>query len=292
MRQLDEKEKRLRQREWVIRRHRDGWSVRRIAYEIQLPRSTVHRWIQWSRQRRELEERKRGPRAPERPVRDDPHMREAVRDLRTRYGWGPRKISRALTASGAPVKEWSVYAIMADEGLNERLERPRKRQKYIRFERDRSNELWQTDFKWVAEEEVWLQAYLDDHSRFVPGAALFEAATTANALWLLEECVDRCGKPEEILTDHGSQFTPSRGGTSTFTRTLEAKGIKHILAAVRKPTTCGKIERWFGTFVREGWRFATLDDFVHYYNVIRPHQSLDYRKPVEVYERDRLEVSH
>ncbi|MEE9237067.1 MAG: hypothetical protein V3U52_04695 [Thermoplasmata archaeon] len=57
MRQPDPKEKRLRYRRWIVRRHQEGWSIRRIAYEIQLPGSTVHRWTQWHLEDRELEER-------------------------------------------------------------------------------------------------------------------------------------------------------------------------------------------------------------------------------------------
>ena len=52
------------------------------------------------------------------------------------------------------------------------------------------------------------------------------------------------------------------------------------------PTTTGKIERWFGTYDREAWRFETLDDFLFYYNQVRPHQSLDYEKPKEVFLGD------
>ncbi len=66
-------------------------------------------------------------------------------------------------------------------------------------------------------------------------------------------------------------------------------GIKHILAAVGKPTTTGEIERWFGTYDRKAWRFETFDDFLFYYSHAKPHQSLDYGKPMEVFFADLIE---
>jgi len=53
-------------------------------------------------------------------------------------------------------------------------------------------------------------------------------------------------------------------------------------------TTDGKTERWFGTCDREAWRFETLDAFLFCYNQVRPHQSLDYEKPMEVFLGDLL----
>ena len=78
------------------------------------------------------------------------------------------------------------------------------------------------------------------------------------------------------------------GGRFQSAARLAGPGIKHILAAVGKPTTTGKIERWFGTYDREVWRFETLDDFLFYYNQVRPHQSLEYEKPMEVFLGDLL----
>jgi len=54
----------------------------------------------------------------------------------------------------------------------------------------------------------------------------------------------------------------------------------------QEATTTGKIERWWGTYDVEGDLFETLDDFLFYYNQVRPHQSLDYEKPLEVFLAD------
>ena len=185
------------------------------------------------------------------------------------------------------IAEGSVYAIMRRLNMNEPLPRPRKKHAYVRFEREHSNSMWQTDWKQI-DAERWLTAYLDDHSRFVPGAVIAETPTTAASIGLLEACVEEWGRPREVLTGHDVQYVPVRGGTGAFGSRLGELGIKHILGAVGKPTTTGKIERWWGTVDREAWRFETLDDFLFYYNRVRPHQSLDYEKPMEVFLADLL----
>jgi len=59
-------------------------------------------------------------------------------------------------------------------------------------------------------------------------------------------------------------------------RNLSKKhGIEHMLGSTGKPTTQGKIERFFQTFQRYYPRFNNIDQFQEYYND-KPHQSLNY----------------
>jgi putative transposase len=166
---------------------------------------------------------------------------------------------------------------------NPRKQRPRR---YIRWQRKHSNSLWQVDWMFYAKYRKWLIAYLDDHSRFVTAAAYFRQATTENALELLDRAISSYGKPREIMSDRGTQFYAARGETSLFTVKLNELNIKNILASVHKPTTNGKIERWFLTFRLEIRRFKFLQEFVESYNKQRPHMSLNYKTPFEVFKRD------
>jgi transposase InsO family protein len=52
-------------------------------------------------------------------------------------------------------------------------------------------------------------------------------------------------------------------------------------ARVKSPTTVGKIERFSGSFEREARRFIDLERFRYRHNHVRPHQSLDYRRPAD-----------
>jgi transposase InsO family protein len=96
--------------------------------------------------------------------------------------------------------------------------------------------------------------------------------------------------PEEILTDNGSQYVTWRG-KSVFTRELEKRGIRQVVAAPRRPQTLGKIERFWGTLWRECIESAVFVDlgdaqrriglFIDHYNFQRPHQGLDGLTPAD-----------
>ena len=100
------------------------------------------------------------------------------------------------------------------------------------------------------------------------------------------------GVPEEILTDNGSQYVTWRG-KSQFSRELEKRGIRQVVASPRRPQTLGKIERFWGTLWRECVESAVFLDmgdaqrrigfFVDYYNFPRPHRGIDGLVPADRY---------
>jgi putative transposase len=272
-------------REWVARKHAQGWGLDEIASHAQVPRSTCHRWITWAEEGRTLEDLSRKPKHTR---KISPFVVMEIIVLRLLFWWGPDKIKAWLGRQGTVIGQRTVYRIICKWGLNRPLSRPRKRLRYIRWERENPNDLWQTDWKWVPWLGKWLIAYLDDHSRLIAGAGLFDEATAENALGVLKEAVRRYGTPRQILTDNGTQFIPSRGEESSFTKALKEMGIEHITSGIRKPTTLGKIERWFHTYEEELRRYRGLEDAVRFYNVIRIHQSLGYKTPIEVYQQSQM----
>jgi len=185
---------------------------------------------------------------------------------------------------GVDVCHMTVYRILCSEGLNHPLAKPRQKRSFKRWERKRSNSLWQCDLKIVGPR--WLITILDDHSRFVTGSRLFKEGTAENVIWLLDQAIREYSKPREILTDHGSQFWSVRRGESSFEAYCKSNRIKHILGGIGRPTTLGKIERWFRTYDLEHTGFDFHWKFIEYYNYERPHMSLDYMTPAEVYFRD------
>jgi transposase InsO family protein len=165
-----------------------------------------------------------------------------------------------------------------------------------RFEREKANQLWQTDlFTFVLKRQnrrVYLVGFMDDHSRFIVGFGLHARQSTALVLEALRSSITNYGVPEEILTDNGSQYVTWRG-QSAFSKELAGKGIRHIVAKPRRPQTLGKIERFWGTFWRECAEsavFVDLEDarqrvahFIDHYNFHRPHQGLEGLTPADRY---------
>ncbi|MGQ9515159.1 MAG: hypothetical protein ACUVTL_08965 [Thermoproteota archaeon] len=106
---------------------------------------------------------------------------------------GTRQDQGLAGRQGKVIGQRTVYKIICKYGLNRPLRKPRKR---LRWEREKPNDLWQTDWKWL---KKWIIAYLDDQSRLIVGAGLFEEASTENALEVLREVVRRYGTPKQIL---------------------------------------------------------------------------------------------
>jgi transposase InsO family protein len=156
-----------------------------------------------------------------------------------------------------------------------------------RFERASPNQLWQTDlFTFILKRQttrVYLVGFMDDHSRFIVGYGLHASQSTALTLEVMRAAIASYGRPEEVLTDNGSQYVTWRG-TSAFTKECQKRGIKQIVSAPKHPQTLGKIERFWGTLWRECLESAVFQDladarrriglFIDHYNFQRPHSSL------------------
>jgi len=59
--------------------------------------------------------------------------------------------------------------------------------------------------------------------------------------------------------------------------------IRHIMGGIAKPTTQGKIERFFHTLKTEYGQYNGLDTYTDYYNNRRLHAGIGYLTPAEVY---------
>jgi transposase InsO family protein len=210
--------------------------------------------------------------------------------------WGCQRISDMLTRGPALPASASAVARVLREAGYERVDvatRPHP-ERVRRFERARPNQLWQTDlFTFVLKRQnrrLHLVAFLDDHSRFLVSFGLHASASTALVLEALEAGIASYGPPEEILTDNGPQYVSWRG-KSQFTKHLEKRGVRQIVARPRRPQTLGKIERFWGTLWREFLEAAVFVDladartriglFVDYYNFQRVHRGIDGAVPAD-----------
>jgi transposase InsO family protein len=210
--------------------------------------------------------------------------------------WGCQRISDMLLRGPAlPASPTAVAKVLHEAGyeLEEVPTQPHP-DKVRRFERAKPNQLWQTDlFTFMLKRQnrrVYLVAFMDDHSRFITGYGLYASQSSALVLEVVRAAIGVYGPPEEILTDNGSQYVTWRG-KSAFTRELEKRGIRQIVASPRRPQTLGKIERFWGTLWRECVETAVFFDtedarrrighFIDYYNFQRPHQGIESLVPAD-----------
>ena len=97
-----------------------------------------------------------------------------------------------------------------------------------------------------------LITYLDDASRRITGAALFQEATSETAVIVLRQAIGRFGIPATILSDNGSCFVgaggrkrPKGAWTPTlFENELLSLDIGLINSRLYRPQTNGKLERF------------------------------------------------
>jgi transposase InsO family protein len=266
-------------RRWCIRKLLEDWTVRRVSDHTKIPKSTIHDWwnrFQWKGGEGLVDASKRPHtihRLPEATVR-------RVVEIRQQEGWCHEAIAAYLyQQEHIKVSSGSAYRILKRNDLITKPYKPRRQRTFIRFAREHPDSLWQTDITNYADQ--YLIAFLDDCSRYLPAATLCPEATTDNILETLEQALSNGRIPQQILSDHGTQYW-SNDNPGRFTTYLQSHGIEHILGSIGKPTTQGKIERFFQTFQRYYPRFNNIDRFREYYND-KPHRSLKYSTPSQIY---------
>ena len=77
---------------------------------------------------------------------------------------------------------------------------------------------------------------MDDASRLMTCYGVFDEATTENTIKVLKDGFEKYGIPDEILTDHGTQFAPARNRDSAsykFKEFLAEHGVKHVIARIK-----------------------------------------------------------
>lgn len=146
---------------------------------------------------------------------------------------------------------------------------------------NRPNQVWSTDISYIRMScgFMYLYAIIDVYSRYIVGWRLSNTLEKSNCLELLEECVQKNGKPEIVNTDQGSQYT-----SPDWVRMLSEHGIRISMDGRGRCKDNIWIERFWRTVKQEYvYRYPTDDvtklregikDYIAYYNEQRPHQGL------------------
>lgn len=138
--------------------------------------------------------------------------------------------------------------------------RPRKR-----FEKEQAGELAQMDtsqHRWLStsEKDIYLIVVMDDYSRAILAARIFDANTTWNNMLVIRETIQKYGLFKILYTDNASMFKLIRRHISRhfeykadleniqtqIHRALGELGIVLLPHAPFQPQCKGKIERLFG----------------------------------------------
>ncbi len=268
-------------RQYIIRNRGKGVPASKIARDLDVSVRHVRRL--WTRHQITGDTRLRMGRP-----RD--HVAESqIRLVTEAYGEQPVGVGRVARAlrKNHDISYGRVYRILKKNGMVTASAARSKRRKWVRYERMYANAMRHTDWHVMKDPRFRaynLITYLDDASRCVTGAALFENATSENAVLLLRLAIKRFGRPATILSDNGSCFVGQNGrkkgpmGTwqqTAFEEELLGSGIGLINSRPYHPQTNGKLERFHRSIEEEIRNYDSLDAYVDYYNERRLHFSLD-----------------
>lgn len=153
----------------------------------------------------------------------------------------------------------------------------------------RPNQVWSADITYIPMLHgfMYLVAIIDWYSRYVVAWQLSNTLDGLFCLDVLEQALTY-GRPEIFNTDQGAQFT-----ATAFTSRLEAARICISMDGQGRALDNVFLERLWRSVKQEHvylYAYETviqlekgLRDYFRFYNQERPHQSLDYQAPVEVY---------
>ena len=278
---------------WVIREARRGeQSIYRIAKQQEItPRHARRLRLRYENVQGYLIDQIHLQKPGKRPKQIDDDERRIVLETYERMPLCAVKMEKYHELLGIPrIPHNRIQKILTEAGISRPLNKKIRRKNWVRYERKHSNSLWHADFS-EPEDRKQVIAYIDDAARKIVGYGKFDNATTDNALLVLDGAIKRYGKPEQIMTDHGTQFCADEDKIYRFREELKERGIEHIMSAVKRPQSNGKIERWFGSMDRLYGRFGyDLDKLVDCYNNM-PHLSLDTTPNIAYLEKMKTEVA-
>lgn len=213
--------------------------------------------------------------------------------------FGVRRMTAVLKREGFLVNHKRIERLMRVMGLCAVYPKPKtsrslpEHQKYPYLLRnlliERANQVWASDITYIRMSNgfLYLVAVMDWYSRFVLSWMLSNTLDTMFCVEAVNESM-KLGKPEIFNSDQGSQYT-----SLEMTGLLSANGIKismdgrgrcHDNIFIERLWRAVKYEEVYLKDYASGWEAEDgLSNYFQLYNYRRPHQSLNYRTPSEVF---------
>ena len=169
-----------------------------------------------------------------------------------------------------------IHKIMLDLGYAKKKDkRDIRKKEWIRYQRRHSLTAVHIDW-YFAKDNEWAFGVEDDASRKILSLIECNSPTTEKSIQGMEEAL-KYGQIRQCISDHGTQFIKTIANDyCCFQEFLKQKGIKQILCRIKHPQSNGKIEKWFDIYKNHRNAFKTKEEFLMWYNEIRPHRALKF----------------
>ena len=225
-------------------------------------------------------------------------LRDRIRELaHAQVSFGYRRITAVLRRQGWRVNPKRVYRLYRQMELQKPVSKKRRRglKRPVPFEPTEAvapGQVWAVDFiedRLVSGRKLRILNVLDIFSRYALGSMVEHSITGILAARHLEGLFLRYGAPRVLRRDHGPEFE-----SRVFKKMLLAWRVKDEPVPKAQPYDNGHMESFNGSLRDElldaelfsalGEARTKMESWLYWYNGERPHQSLEYRAPLEVWE--------
>lgn len=228
------------------------------------------------------------------PAKDDQEVMDAILSV-AEFGDGFKKIYERIRAMGKTWNHKRVHRVYVSMRMNKRARLKKRlpaRVKTPLLTPENPNVTWSMDFVTdvlQSHRKFRVLNVIDDFNREVMGQKVATSIPGERLIRMLEEIIWEHGKPNNIRSDNGPEFT-----SKVFQEWCKANGINQIFIQPGAPTQNSYIERFNGSYRRgvlDAYIFRTLDEvrtiteeWMEDYNNKRPHESLGNMPPAKYRE--------
>jgi putative transposase len=222
----------------------------------------------------------------------------------TEPAWGVQKLIPLLEKDGLKASRDLIYELQAEMGLKtiyphknlSKANQNARKMPYLLKNMRANNMIWLPNLVWAIDityikmgmSHMFLTAVIDWFSRFIVGWHLSELLDTDPVICALKSAFSNYGYPAIINSDQGTQFT-----SDDYIKFLADWGIRQSMDGKARWADNVVIERFFRSLKVENiyiYDYCSprelrigISSYIDRYNSIRPHQSLDYKTPFDVY---------
>ena len=217
--------------------------------------------------------------------------------------YGEKKVHQQLLEDGIKVslntvaryrQELGLKAVLAVKQVNTTI--PIKEHKKYSYKLrglniSHANHVWSTDITYIkiAGGMVYMAAIIDWHSKAVLSHRISNTMDTQLVMGVLNDALDKYPHPEIFNTDQGSQYTSEvhtqRLKNLGITISMDGKGRATDNICIERFWRSAKVERiYLNEYQTINELTTDVDDYIDFYNHRRFHETLDYKKPMDVYQ--------